>query len=180
MKVFSTPLRGQLTNQSYSRTATRLVQQRLAAKHMTLEAYANEYDHAAEVNSKSFIMLMVVPLAIVAWLLFRRAQPAFATHVVFALHFYAFWMLAFFAAIAVVLVLLIGGIAKVLTPAQWDMSFSWLHFAITTTFLYLAVGRVYGQRGQWRAIKLVPLALTTAAMTLGYRFAVLVITLATT
>ena len=62
-----------------------LIDRRLAALGTTLDACAPVYEHAARVNAKSFIMLMVLPFAAVAWAVFARSRRPAATHVVFAL-----------------------------------------------------------------------------------------------
>ena len=51
------------------------------------------------------------------------------------------------------------------------------NLAIGATYIYLAIGPVYGATGGSRAAKAVLLALAVAAIVLGYRFLLFVITL---
>jgi Protein of unknown function (DUF3667) len=180
MNVFGSTLHSQMTDQGYSPIARRLVAARMQATHRSVEAYESVYNHAAVVNAKSFIVVMTVPLALMAWALFYRRRPQGAAHVVFALHFYAFWMMAYYAIVATAIVAVVTGLLRGVTPSQNELIFSGMHFAITTVFLYVAIGRVYEERGVMRVVKLVPLAATTAVMLIGYRFLVLLITLYTT
>jgi hypothetical protein len=47
---------------------------------------------------------MVLPFAILLPMMFYRTRQPFVAHVVFSLHFYAFWLLLFCASLAVVAV----------------------------------------------------------------------------
>jgi len=181
MKVFSTPLEKQMSDQFYSGLAAPMVKARLAAKHETVEDYTEVYNHAAATNAKSLIIAMAVPLALMAWILFFRRRPEFGTHAVFALHFYAFWMLLFFPLVAAAIVLTLVGALRGVPETTLDAGFSMAHLAACACFLYVAVGRVYDLRSiVWRIVAVIPLALLVALMLFGYRFIVLFVTLYTT
>src|SRR5262245_31158184 len=97
--IFSPPLESHLHRQDWSGLAQTLVPGRLAAKGMTLAAYAPLFDHVAVLYAKSLIILMALVFAgVLATIFWNRRRP-FGAHVVFALHFYAFQLLLFCGAL---------------------------------------------------------------------------------
>lgn len=86
MNTFGTPLQFHVQGMFYSGVASRMVTARLVARHVTYDAYADRFDHAAMLQAKSLIILMVPLLAAVTALITlpRREHPV--RHVVFALH----------------------------------------------------------------------------------------------
>jgi hypothetical protein len=181
--VFSNPLQQHLQGQYYSRLATRLTEARVAALGTTLERYEPAFDHAVIVNAKSLIILMTPPMALLAFLLFYTRRKPFVTHVVFAIHFYAFWLLAFCVAgpvIAVAILLLTGVSGVHLESYQLDRVMSYSLFTLAGFYLASAAGRVYGGNRVLRIGKALLLAFTAGVMVIGYRFVVFLITLYTT
>ncbi len=179
VKVFSTPLASHLHDHLWSGLADHLVTQRLAATHRTLEQYAPVFDQAVALNAKSMIGLMVLPFAILPSLLFRRARLPAAAHVVFALHFYAFLLLLFCVALAAAgLDVALGGPG--LRSEPMDHALSLIELAICFGCLFVATGQVYGGSRGARAFQAVALSLSVAAIVLGYRFLLLLITLYST
>lgn len=181
--VFSNPLRQHVQGQYYSGLATRLVEARIASLHTTLERYEPAFDHAVIVNAKSLIILMTPPMALLAFLLFYTRRKPFVTHVVFAIHFYAFWLLAFCVAGPVIAVgiLLFTGLSGVhLESHQLDSVMSYGLFTLAGVYLASAAGRVYGGNRVLRVAKALLLAFTAGVMVIGYRLVVFLITLYTT
>jgi hypothetical protein len=97
-------------------------------------------------------------------------------HVVFSLHLYTFLLLVFCVALLVAKLSAFLGFGGLDAP-QVDNVLSVLNLAIGATYIYLAIGPVYGATGGSRATKAVLLALAVAAIVLGYRFLLFVITL---
>jgi hypothetical protein len=181
--VFSTPLQSQLTRQFYRATAVRMTDTRLGALHETQQEFAPAFDHAVAVNAKSLIILMTPPLALLTALLFARRGRPFVTHIVFAIHFYAFWLIAFCVVapvLGLVLVVFMQASGVRLSSGQMDATVSWLLFGIAAAYLYLAARRVYAGGAFGRVLKVAALAVTTALTVIAYRFVVFAITLYTT
>jgi hypothetical protein len=177
--VVSSTLDSHLHQQDWSTVAQRLVAQRLEQPATTLEQYAPIFDQAVVLNAKSLIILMVLPFALLLPLLFHRNHQPLGAHVVFSLHFYAFVLLLFCASLtAVAIDVRLGGSG--LASALMDDVVSVINLTICVTYLHLAIGRVYGARGVVRAGKALMLGIAAAAILLGYRFMLLIITLHTT
>ena len=178
-KIFSTPLASHLNNQDWSVLAQKLVASRLAARHTTFEAYAPMFDQAVAVNAKSLVVVMVLPFIMLLVPLFARSGRTFATHAVFALHFYAFQLLL----LCVFLITLIaqswfwGSDGR--APAM-DVAMFGLQLTISAVYLYIATGRTYDVAGTARILKVAALIFAVAAVVLGYRFFLLLATLYTT
>lgn len=84
--MFSTPLQFHVNGAFYSDLARPLVESRLAARHVSYDDYARVFDHAATLQAKSLIILMIPMLAVLtAVITLPRRRPA-AQHVIFALH----------------------------------------------------------------------------------------------
>jgi hypothetical protein len=92
-KIFSTPLDAHLHG-FWSPLAQSLVTHHLEARGTTLELYAPVFDQAVALNAKSLIVLMVLPFAAIPPVVFFRRRRPFVVHLVFSLHFYAFFAVA--------------------------------------------------------------------------------------
>jgi hypothetical protein len=181
--VFSSPLASQVSKQYYKQLAVRLVDARLAALHTTRDQYAPAFDHAAVVNAKSLIILMMPPFALLAGLLFFTSRRPFVTHVVFAIHFYAYWMISFCVlgpAVGIFIVAFMAATGIRLATPTMDLVMTYSLTSCAAAYLFLAAGRVYDARGFGRLATAVVLAAASAVSVVGYRFVVFVITLYTT
>lgn len=181
--VFSNPLRSQTHDQFYSDSVVPLVQARIAALHTTEALYAPVFDHAVVVNAKSMIILMTPPLTLLAALLFVRSRQPLVGHVVFSIHFYAFWLVVFSVLLPLMIVMLGGTFALVgisLSTLQWDTLVSSLLVSVAGVYLYAAVGRVYGARGILRLVNALLLMAVAGLTVIAYRLVVFLITLYTT
>ena len=178
-KLFSTPLKQHLQNDIWGEVAQRLVGHRLEIRGTTVDLYAPVFDHAVEVNAKSLIVVMVLPLALLSAIIFYRSRRPVVAHMVFSLHFYTFLLLLLCLSLAVVaIVQLLGGPG--LDSESFDHALSIFELAASAGYLYIAAGVVYGARGVTRMLTLLPLVGAVAGIYLGYRFALLLITLYST
>jgi thiamine biosynthesis protein ThiS len=84
---------------SYSNLASRMVSQRIAAKGISLEAFSHSFDHMVDVQARSLVLVIVLIYAAVLAILQWRKKAFFGQHLVFCLHFTAFWLLATFVGI---------------------------------------------------------------------------------
>lgn len=177
-KIFSSPLDSHLHHQDWSVLAQQLVTQRLGASGMTLERYAPLFDQAVILNAKSLVVLMALPFALLLPLMFFRSRRPFATHMVFALHFYAFALLLFCVGLAVAGIdRWLGGAG--LESARIDNVLTAVNLLACGIYLYIAIGPVYAATGGLRVAKAVALTLAVGCIMLAYRFAIFLITLYT-
>jgi hypothetical protein len=177
--IFAAPLSSHLTAQDWSPLANLLAQRRLEENGMTLAAYSPLFDQAAVLNAKALVILMPLVFAFVPALLFVRRRTPLALHAVFALHVYTALLLLFCLVLGASDVSMALGGAGLQAPA-FDHVASLVLLAAFVTYLYAAAGPVYDRRPAARAIVSVVLASSAALLLAGYRFAIFLITLATT
>lgn len=91
-----TTLYVQLHMMSYSSFASRLVTTRISAKGLTPGQFAPLFDHVVDVQARSLVLAMVVLYALLVAALQWRRKQFFGQHLVFSLHFTAFWLMAIF------------------------------------------------------------------------------------
>lgn len=142
-----TTLNVQLHMMSYSSIADKMVSARIAAKGVSLEQFAHSFDHVVDVQARSLVVLMVPLFALVLAVLQWRKRRLFGEHLVFSLHFTAFWLIAVFIGIY-------GGSNAVITAfAHYGIRFhvgNWdnflFPFALVTLLVYsfVALRTVYG------------------------------------
>ena len=174
--IFSTPLDSHLHKQPWDGFAQGLVPNRLASLHTTLELYAPVFDSAAALNARTLVILMALAFAPLLSVVFYRKHRPVVVNVVFSLHLYAFGLLLFSGALVLVTVsVLFGGPG--LASETFDKTLSVALMIACATYLYAATGAVYGEVRVVRILKVVALTVAVAAIVLGYRFALLVITL---
>jgi len=169
--VFTTPLASHLHSQPWDGLATTLVSQRLQALHQTLDTYTPGFDRAVARNARSCIILMALSFSILPRILFRGSRWPFAAHAAFALHLYAFILLIFCLATSLL---------ALNATRNFDVAISLTLLVVCAIYLYIATGVVYGGTAVARALKTVVLTAGVAVIVLGYRFALLLVTLYTT
>ena len=118
-------------------TAAAMVAPRLAARGVTAEAYAATFDPASVTQAKSLAILLVPIFSVAVMILFWRRRPHFAAHLVFALHFGAFWLLLICATLA--LTNLAMGLLRHANvfPSADVVMWSTFAFTLTVTTAYL-------------------------------------------
>jgi hypothetical protein len=178
-KIFSTPLNQHLHSDIWGGVAQQLVSHRLQSRHTTESLYAPAFDQAVALNAKSLIVVMVLPFALLPALGFYRSRRPFVAHVVFSLHFYAFLLLLLCVSLTVVGGSLMFGGPGLESPT-FDHALSIIELLLCATYLYIAVGTVYGAKGATRILQVLPLAVAVGVIFLGYRFALFLITLSST
>ena len=177
--VFSTPLDSHLHTQPWSDVMQTVVANRLAAQQTTLALYAPKFDGAIALHARSLVLLMAVAFAPLTAIMFRRSRQPFAAHAVFSLHFYAFTLLLLTAGSLVPAAGMPFGMAR-FSSARVDAVLSIALTLGCATYLYLAVGTVYGGTRIVRTMRAAALTIAAVAIVLGYRFALLLLTLFTT
>ena len=174
--VFSSSLQSHMHQQDWSELARGLVDWRLDAEHMSLEQFAPVFDRAVVLNAKSLIFLMAGAFMLLLPVAFWRERRPFMTHVTFALHLYTFLLLLFCAALLAAKASSALGYGGLDAP-RVDNVLSVANLVLCTLYLYLAIGPVYDARGLQRVATAFLLAIGVAAIVLGYRFVIFVITL---
>jgi len=179
INILSSPLESHLHSQDWSPLAERLLRDRLAARHLTLDAYSPVFDRSAVFNAKALIILMALTLAPFTALIFRSRHRAAGAHIVFALHLYAFVLaLLSLSVLLAWLEALAGG--QGLRSAIVDKSLSVLNLLACGAYIFLAIPRVYGAGGWRRWTAAAFLTAIVALLFVGYRFAIFLITFYTT
>ena len=134
-----------------------------------------DFDEAAIFNAKALIILMVVAFAPFPALLFRGSGRSVGAHVVFALHLYVFVLAVLcFALLIAEAELLLGGGG--LASRNVDTWLSVANLAACSVYIFLAIGEAYGASGTARFIATAVLATAVAALFVGYRFVIFLIT----
>lgn len=141
---------------SYSGFAARLAAQRLAARGVTETQLNNAFDHAVDIQARSLVVLIVPLFALVLCLIEWRKRRFFGEHLVFSLHFTAFWLIAVFICIyggstAVLLSLAHFGIR--FHVADWRIVLSPLAYAAIAIYSFFALRAVYGDSVRAAAVK---------------------------
>jgi hypothetical protein len=174
--IISTTLDSHLHLQDWSGIATDLVNRHLEIKQTTLEVYTPIFNQALLFNAKTFIILMVVPFAVMLLFLFYRNQQHFVVHVVFSLYLYAFLLLLFcFSVLIATVQHLFGGDG--LNSPRMDTILSLLNLAALGAYLYAATGTVYKASGRDRIVKVTVLMCAVVFIFMVYRFLLFLITL---
>ena len=177
--AFGSPLERHLNEQPWSHYAQQLVERRLAATGETIQSYAPVFDRAVAQNAKSFIIVMVLPLALLAALVFAGNQLPFAAHLTYSLHFHAFMLILISCSLVFAwLDTLIGGPG--LESQLLDNTLAIFLLLACALYLYWSAGAVFQTAGWMRTVKAVILVMAAAAIFLGYRFLLLLFTLYTT
>ena len=174
--VISSSLDSHLHHQDWSELALSLLTQRLQKTQLSLAQYAPVFDRAVVLNAKSLIGLMAIPFALFLPLVFVRQPRPFMTHVVFSLHLYTFLLLLFCVAMLAARLSSLLGFGGIETSVV-DNVLSTANFVACAAYLYIAIGPVYGTAGAMRWLQAVVLTVAIAAIVLGYRFVLFLITL---
>jgi hypothetical protein len=177
--ILSSTLDSHLHSQDWSAFASTLVDDRLAHRHLTIEAYAPVFDRSAVFNAKVLIILMALAFAALLAVVFRERSRPTGAHIVFALHLYAFVLILLSVSVLLAqLDLWLGGAG--LRSGVVDKTLSMFNLAACGVYLFFAIGIVYRSSG-WTRWFAVPMLLMAIALWLvGYRFAIFLITFYTT
>ncbi len=177
--LLASPLASHLHRQDWQVLARTLTERRLEMNGLSLAAYAPLFDQAAILNAKTLIVLMPMVFFLAPALLFARARRPLAVHGVFALHLYSFLLLLFCACLAISVV--VGWFGSRGLEEPWiDTVVAVAILGVCAAYLSRATSVAYGATGWQRVVKVIALTATAAAIFLGYRFTIFLITLWTT
>jgi len=159
---------------SYSKLASRMVQHRLAAKGVSEAEFTKAFDRVVDAQARSLVVLMVPMFALGVWLLEWRKRRFFGEHLVFALHFYALWLILVFLVVyglgtAGITFLVHHGLVHVakegLNRGFWNIG-----EAILFVYLTIAIRTAYRDRWIMAAVKAGALVWSTSYILFAYRF----------
>ena len=182
LALFSVPLSEHLEHQRYSGFAQRLVAHRIAASGTTLGQYTPLFEHAEGLYAKTLILVMLPIFAIGAGLAFiDRRRPAVA-HLVFAIHYYAFLLVALSVLFPVMGGILLG-LHRLGTPMNGAV-LDWIALTIEAALCigYLARSStvVYGTGPVRSWLSAAVLTFATLQILYGYRLVLFLVTFWTT
>ena len=154
LEILAPPLRAYENNFFLNGAVTRLVDQRLANKHLSrnnpeqFREFSDRFERVAHLQAKSLILVLAVMMAMVIAILNFRRRVYFSQHIVFSLHVYAWWLLWLLA------ILVVMSLAYVLSrvgghqigPAMVDSVATLLEFGGLGTYLFFADRRFYEDR----------------------------------
>ena len=173
--TLSTPLRIHLTQLPYSGLARKLVDAEVAGRPGGMTEYTLLFDATINSQAKTFVIVMVPLLALVLFAMFWRVRRYYVPHLVFATHFYAYFLLAL-----PLLLALVGLIGMPLARAglrlginegflQWFFD-QGTFLVLFVPYFYLAVRRVYEVTRPKAAVSALLLVLAMLGVLQIYRF----------
>ena len=169
--VVTTPLAVHTGHTPYAAFAQRLVASRLARGARSPAEYEEAFDHVSHLQAKSLVIVMVPIFALFSAVMLWRWRRSYVEHFVFALHFYAFWLLfqIVFLGLAAHGVRLLARSGLVLSPQRVDDVISLTSLVLLGIYLGLALRRAFARRGSMLAVYAVLLAGATFATLQAYR-----------
>ncbi|HKP72912.1 MAG TPA: DUF3667 domain-containing protein [Pyrinomonadaceae bacterium] len=156
----------------YSRTARALVERRLVERNISYEDYRARFDAAIENQAKSLVVVMVPLFALALHALYWRSRRYYVEHLVFATHFYAFFLLLV-PAMQTVLTLALRGARALgfrLPAYNADDFYTIILLLICGFYLLKALRAAYGQGRTATFLKCLVLAACIIGVLQLYRF----------
>jgi len=151
LEILAPPLRVFEANDFMGKTATRLVDRRLAKQHLSrtnpeqFKEFTDRFERVGHLQAKSLILVLAPMLAVVLAILNFGRKRYFSEHIIFSLHAYAWWLLWLLAnlvilALVVVLPLLAG---RHINLEYFDYAATSLEFGGFGVYLFFAGRRFY-------------------------------------
>jgi len=168
---------------NYSELATRMLQHRLASKGVSESEFTAAFNHVVDVQAKSLVVLMVPAFALGVWVLEWRKRRFFGEHLVFAFHFYAYWLIFIFLVLygigtPIAFFLARRDLIRV-TEHGLDKSFDTIGLLVVFVYLTVALRTVYRDGWVMAALKAAALVWSTTYLLIAYRFVLFVTALYT-
>lgn len=163
----------QLHMMSYSSLAGRLVAARIAAKGIPFAQFSASFDHLVDVQARSLVLVMVVLYALLLAILQWRRKQFFGQHLVFSLHFAAFWLMAIFVVLYPGISLLLRFALRYgvhLPSVNWDKLIFPAALSVLLIYSFLALRTSYGESVFWSFAKAFVLVLAFHYVLDIYRF----------
>jgi hypothetical protein len=167
VNTFTTPLRIHVTSKTFPHKAlaARWVDERVAKRATTFEAYAETFDRQVETLSRSLIFLLLPGLALVFGLLHPRRLVAH--HLVAACHFLAFALLALIMVVSVLVVVALS--LGFFDPAIQEIVLSLTFLILFTVYGTGLLRRAYGDGWLRAVLGGVALSVSLIPLVMAYR-----------
>ncbi len=159
-----------------------MVETKLSATHATIEAYSEKFDHESVLHGKSLVILLVPLFTILfAVMLWKQRRPL-VMHIVFALHFAAFFLLGLIVTHAWLNLIQYAcrAFGSPLSNNALDIGSGVTVLLIYAFYLRSALKRAYGLTGGSLAAGVVVATAATLPIITIYRFVLFLITLRST
>lgn len=177
--TLTTDLNTQLHYTWHHATAEAWVRPRLALRQVTVEANAATFDPAAIALAKSLVILVVPVFSLAVMALHGWPRRPYATYLVYALHFGAFWLLLVCALLALTnLTVRILRIVDVFpSDAAVNGGILGCSLVCMTIYFFRAAGTVFAPQRAWLTLaKALGLGIVFNLVLQGYRGALFFIT----
>jgi hypothetical protein len=115
----TTSLATHLNDEFYSPVARRVADAVMAKSRLTLTDFEARFDRTSLTHAKSLVILMVPMFALALALFYRKAERYYVEHLIFSLHFFAFWLLMTSAVLFLTNLVIEASFARRL-PFQWQ------------------------------------------------------------
>lgn len=138
-----TPLRIHLTQLPHSSIARQKVSEVLQTRQIPLEQYRAVFDSTIETQAKTLVFLMIPMFALGLSILYLPAREYVVKHIVFATHFFCFyllWLSAFY-----LLTRIITRLVPVLSLWSTDLVMTTISLSLCLVYLIFAARRAYQQ-----------------------------------
>lgn len=135
----------------FSRKAKELAISKAAVKGKSLETFIHDFNYTAQDNAKAFVFMLIPVLAFILFALFYRNYKKYVPHLIFATHYFAFYLISWF--------FYIRFFAEPLMNHQQGWFYQhreWLWgllIVMNTVYLVLALHRVYANNWAWTILK---------------------------
>jgi hypothetical protein len=168
--TLNTDLRTHVTGTWHASVAKSMVLKKLASTGMAEAEYVKAFDAKSGTKAKSLVILMVPVFALLLAAVRFRQKRYFVEHLVFSVHFYAFFLLLFAISTSVTTLVVAGlsGVGVRPGDAALDQVTSSITLAIWWVYLSVAMAET-GTRGRARAAAQ-GLALTIGAVGVLYLY----------
>ena len=172
LNSLTTPLHVHLNMLPYSRRARSLVERELRERKMTYDEYRPRFDAAIGEQAKTLVVVMVPLFALLMQALYWRERRYYVEHLVFATHFFGFFLLLLTALHLSLLIFLssFSAVGISLRALGQDDFATFLMLLLCGVYLWIAVRRVYGQGRIATAWKCLVLAGSVLGIIQLYRF----------
>ncbi len=172
-------LHSQYNWQMYSSLVRPVVDAHVHAAHVTFEKFAESYDALTATEAKTLIIFMVPVFAALLALLYIRKRHYFVEHLVFSLHFYAFFLLLISigsyvvevaANLAVIAYFHVFGLNIQANTIDWDSLITTTYGVPILLYLGIALQRVYKGKIWANAVRAAVLTYSVLYILWFYRF----------
>jgi hypothetical protein len=170
--TFTTTMKQQMTQRPWHALASKMIEAKIAAAHVSEEIYADRFDHTTHLQAHTLLIMLVPLSAIVLMLLFGRSRKFFAEHLVASFYINAFFLIWYAMGTWICLVglmvwILAGG------RVNYDI-YEWVLIVALgvpfTIYLYFANRRFFAESRSLTWLKSILLMLSYLGIITVYRF----------